>query len=176
MSTQPAAVGGWIFAEELPDNNYVAGEPLVGGIVKVFLAGGPLNVGDHVYFSGLNQVNKSAVAADYVKRSGIVVGGDLTGMECQSEAVAVGRPAASNVAVGGSVPSRVIVCIQGVAWVIADAVIAVGAPISGSILVAGRVRTAVLPVAAADSRVVGQILKAAGAAADVRQALISVAG
>lgn len=177
MSVQPTGMG-WVLLEELPDNNSIAGEPVVGGIVKVFLAAAPLNVGDHVYFSALNTVNKSAVAADYVKRSGIVVGGDLTGMECQSEAGQVGRAAASNVAVAGfaGVPSRVLVCIQGVAWGIMDSAVAVGVPVAGSIITAGRLRAAALPVAAADSRVVGQILKASGAAADVRQILVTLGG
>lgn len=176
MSVRPTGMG-WVILEELPDNNTIAGDPLPGGLAKVFLAAAPLNVGDHVWISGLNQVNKSVVAADHVKRVGIVVGGDLTNMEVQSEAAQVGQPAASNVAIAGqpgNIPSRVIVCLQGVCWVIADAAIAVGTPIAGSILIAGRVRAAVLPVAAADSRVVGILLKAAGAAADVRQALIGL--
>ncbi len=161
----------WVLLEDTPDNNTIAGDPLPGGIVKVFQAAAPLNVGDHVWISGLNQVNKSAVAADHVKAVGIVVGGDLTGMECQSQAAQVGQPAASNVAIAGqpgNIPSRVIVCVYGVCWAIADAAIGVGVPIAGSITVSGRVRPAVLPVAAADSRVIGRQLKAAGAAADVR--------
>lgn len=165
----------WVMLEDLPDNNTIAGDPLPGGIVKVFQAAAPLNIGDFVWISGLNQVNKSAVAADHVKSLGIVVGGDLTNMEAQSEAAQVGNPAASNVAIAGqpgNIPSRVMVCVYGVCWVVADAAIAVGLPIAGSILVAGRIRAAVLPVAAADSRVVGRLLKAAGAAADVRQAMI----
>ena len=175
MSVRPTGMG-WVILEELPDNNTIAGDPLPGGIAKIFNAAAPLNVGDHVWVSALNQVNKSAVAVDHVKRIGIVVGGDLTNMEIQSEAAQVGNPASSNIAIAGqpgNIPQKTLVCIFGVCWVIADAAIPVGTPIAGSILVAGRIRAAVLPVALNDSRVVGQLLKAAGAAADVRQALIS---
>ena len=178
MSSRPTAMP-WLLVEDLPDNNTIAGDPLPGGIVKAFQAAAPLNVGDHVWISGLNQVNKSAVAADHVKAVGIVVGGDLTNGECQSEAAQVGNPAASNVAIAGqpgNIPSRVLVCVFGVCWAVADAAIAVGTPIAGSIIVAGRVRAAVLPVAAADSRVIGRILKAAGAAADVRQVWVGGQG
>lgn len=174
MSVRPTGMG-WVILEELPDNNTIAGDPLPGGICKAFVAAAPLNVGDHVWLSGLNQVNKSAVAADHVKALGIVVGGDLTNGEVQSEAAQVGQPAASNVAIAGqpgNIPSRVLVCIQGVCWAVADAAIAVGLPIAGSILVSGRVRAAVLPVAAADSRVIGRLLKASAAAGDVRQVLV----
>ena len=47
----------------------------VGGNVRKFTAGAALLIGDVVYLSAADTVNKSAVAADYEKFIGVVVGG-----------------------------------------------------------------------------------------------------
>lgn len=137
-----------------------------GGLVIQLVAAVALNVGDAVYISAAKNVSKSAVAANYVNSLGIVVGGERTGFEIIDNLPEVGARQAA------AIGEPVLVLVHGVTYVVCDAAIAVGVPISASILVAGRVRAAVLPVAAADSRVLGRLLEVAGAAADVRLAII----
>ena len=47
----------------------------LGGTMRRYLAGATLLVGDIVYISGVNTVNKSATAANYVGLIGVVVSG-----------------------------------------------------------------------------------------------------
>jgi hypothetical protein len=125
-----------------------------GGQVQTFVASGTLLVGDAVYLSADNTVAKAAVAANYVKFIGIVVGGDsLSGFVAQDRDLlsATQLTAALN-------GKNVIVQTSGVARVISDAAVATGA-VTGSAIVAGRVSN----TGATAGQIIGTILQAAAA-------------
>lgn len=157
-----------------------------GGLVLPFIGAAALKLGEAVYISADNTVNKSAVAADHLAYLGVVVGGDLTKGECG------GPSAAYNSLVVNDTGSNkgVLVQVFGVQSVICDAAIAVG-PIAPSTTVAGRVRAATGLVIAAGAvavtssaangaiitgdgfaRIIGRLLVASGAAGDIRLALL----
>src|SRR5690606_17057358 len=90
------------------------------GIIIPMLAGAALVIGDAVFVSAANTVNKSGTAANYLGFAGIVVGGTKTGGSAFIGSDAIGKPAAAS----GEV---VLVQISGSAWVLASAVVAAGA-------------------------------------------------
>lgn len=107
-----------------------------GGPTIPFTAGAALKIGDAVYVSAANTVNKSVTAADGGKFAGIVVGGggsfggDYGIFESASTGLAL--------VASGKVAE---VQIAGVAWVVAGGAIAVGATVGLDTTTAGRVLT-----------------------------------
>lgn len=118
----------------------------VGGETRTYLAGGTLLVGDVVYLSANNTVNKSATASNHEKVVGVVVGGRSTNMLLALDSADVGTTAAA-------VNRPVIVLRQGRAWVMLDTVTATdtihaGDRIKPSTGIAGRVRPATATITA----------------------------
>jgi hypothetical protein len=103
-----------------------------GGIVIQLLGAAALNVGDVVFFSAANKVNKSATAANYTAFAGVVRGGDATNMLVSDQ---IGAAACT----GDDKP--VLVQISGVATVPSTGTIAIGthASVIGSGTTAGAV-------------------------------------
>lgn len=118
----------------------------VGGETRTYLAGATLLVGDVVYLSANNTVNKSASASNHEKVVGVVVGGRSTGMLNALDSADVGTTAAT-------VGRPVVVLRQGRAWVMLDTVTATdtihaGDRIKPSTGIAGRVRPATASITA----------------------------
>lgn len=103
----------------------------VGGNISVFTAAATLLVGDAVYLSAADTVNKSATAANYVGFVGFVVAGD-SNQRNLDDAVA---------ATAATVGQKVLVQTAGIARAIAGATITAGTNFSvvPSAAVAGRV-------------------------------------
>lgn len=118
---------------------YVRHEPLgadvaaeyVGGQVIRALAGAALLIGDVVYWSAANTVNKSATTAAYAAFAGVVVGGANTFFQCIDNDADLGITAADT-------GEEVLVQISGIAWVLAAAATAAGATV-GVVTTSGRV-------------------------------------
>jgi hypothetical protein len=113
-----------------------------GGQVRYYVAGGTLLVGDVVYFSAANTVNKSATLANYNAIAGVVVGGTSLGSGVASVAAAdVGTTAAT-------VGQTVYVLKQGRTWVAndANATLSAGALIQPSVTTAGKVVVQASPI------------------------------
>lgn len=192
MASKPT-IGGYMIFRDTAVTPAEGGTDLIypAGIVLPFIGAVVLNLGDAVWLSADNTVNKSAVLADHSKSIGIVVGGDLTGGECGGPKAQYGAKAVNSIGAGGS--PNVLVQVYGVQYVVCDAAMAVG-PICASVTVAGRVRAAsALAIAAGgvavtsvaangttditgdgQSRVIGRLLQAAAAPGDVRLALIGI--
>ena len=111
----------------------------IGGNVLVMLAGGTLLVGDCVLVNASGgQVAKTAVAADYQRVVGIVVGGENTNMEVLQDDALIGA------LVAATINQRVIVCISGICKAIADGTVSVGSKLTGGTATAGRVKAGVI--------------------------------
>lgn len=134
-----------------------------GGQVVRFTAGAALNVGDAVYISTTNTVNKSNTAANMQKFAGVVVGGKSTYFQACSKSADVG------VAACGS-GEDVLVQINGRAWVVADAAITVATLLTQGATTAGRVDDA---AGATQGQIIGIALQAASNAADKLLMLIN---
>lgn len=109
--------------------------PSYGGDVAVFTAAAALKVGDLVFLSAANTVNKSNTNADYAACVGVVVGGysDTYGMVVADDVTnAVGT---QTIASG----SKVLVQINGIAPVVCDAAVTVGTRVGQGATTAGRV-------------------------------------
>lgn len=136
----------------------------VGGRCEVFSAGAALNIGDVVYLSAANTVNKSAtLATNLGKVVGVVVGGYKTGMQAISRKLDVGVQAAAT-------DEPVLVQVTGKCWVVAGDTISAGDIIIPSDTTAGRVETGTITTDAAagnSGNILGNALEAAGAAATV---------
>lgn len=104
-----------------------------GGSVKTYVAGGNLNVGDVVYFSSANTVNKSTTTSLYGTVAGVVVGGKATYYNVVTSWVAGSQPSAA------STGELVLVQINGIAFVAAEGAISAGSNVGPSSSVAGRV-------------------------------------
>lgn len=143
----------------------------VGGITTEYSAGATLNVGDVVYLSAANTVNKSLTAATVLgKVVGVVVGGAQTDMKALSSKSDVGLAAAL-------VNERVIVLYLGKYWVVSDAAVTAGDPLTPGTVTAGRAKTGAITtdLAAGDSgRILGNALEAAAGAALTILAFISI--
>lgn len=189
MATRPVQEGYLILRDSMV-TAAEGGSDLIypGGIVLPFIGAALLNIGDVVWLSADNTVNKSAVLADHSKVIGVVVGGDATSGEVGGPKSAYGAKAANSVAAG----MNVLVHVYGAQYVVCDAATAVG-PICASITVAGRVRAATPLVVAAGAvavtstaangailtgdgagRILGRLLQAAAAPGDVRLALVGI--
>lgn len=136
----------------------------VGGIVLPFLAAATLLVGDVVFLSAANTVNKSATSADYIKFIGVVVGGrQLYGEVIDpdiNQTSVVGQTAAL-------VGEEVLVQITGIAYVVCAAAVAIAAPLQ-VVTTSGRVDD---PAAVA-GQIVGTSLELGTGAASVIKMLI----
>lgn len=117
----------------------------LGGPVIPLEAAAALNVGDAVFISAANRVNKGVTVADHRRRCGVVVGGLRTDFVC---GLAVGTPAAT--AAGDivlvAVAPAVVECIAGAA-------IAAGDVLKYSTAVAGRVIAGSTPLTIASGAV-----------------------
>lgn len=143
-------------------DNAVASWGPVGGIVKRYKAGAILKLGDVVYHSATDTVNKSNTAANYQAMAGVVVGWeDRNGKYFMNSTADVGLACASG--------DDVFVCYLGVAWVVADAATTQFAKISQGATTAGRVDDG---AGAAAGQTLGIALDAATNAADVIRAAI----
>lgn len=107
-----------------------------GGPTVSFTAGAALKIGDAVYVSAANTVNKSTTAADGTKFAGIVVGGG--GSFGAGYGIFESNSTGLALVASGKVAE---VQIAGVAWVVAGAAIVVGASVGLDTTTAGRVLT-----------------------------------
>lgn len=126
-----------------------------GGFCVKMLAAAALNVGDAVYVSAANTVDKGATA-NIVQSLGVVVGGQTTKGRCYPEA-SFGTAAA---ATGG----WVLVCVLGKCRVLSDAAVTVGAQLAfgGT---AGRLDDVTTDATTVVGTRIGKALTAAGGAA-----------
>lgn len=139
----------------------------VGGNAIVMKAAAALNVGDAVYISAANTVDKGATA-NLGKRAGVVVGGVKTRWRTIPE-MRVGDVAAA------AANDLVLVCfVSGVVTVTTDGVVAFGDPLSFA-GTAGRVITAAAGgalTAGVRGNVIGSALEASAGAGNTIRALI----
>lgn len=118
----------------------------VGGEVKIYIAADTLRIGEVVYESANNTVNKSATAGNHDKVMGVVIGGRSTAMDCSLLAADVGTIAA--------LPNRPVVLLRrGRTYVRVDSITATdtvhaGESIKPSTLRAGWVMPAVNAITA----------------------------
>lgn len=135
----------------------------IGGEVAEFIAAAALNVGDVVFLSADNTVNKSNTAANYNKFIGVVVGGESTGGYIAQDAQLTGTAA---VVAASGVGKKVLVQYSGIARVISDAPVASGIPVTTGTTTAGRVIGGATAIA---GQIIGTSLTtAAGAAVNIR--------
>lgn len=142
------------------------GSPAIGGRCVEIAAGGALKLGDYVVLSAANTVNKSATAANDVKRIGVVVGGDLTGMRAVSTKSQYGVLTVTS-AVGG----KALVQVDGLTYTIADAVNAATGILTLGTTTAGRVKAGVVGTTGAGA-ILGLNLETAAAAGDLMLTLL----
>lgn len=124
-------------ADELTNN-------AVGGIVHRFSAGGTLLVGDAVFLSAANTVNKSTTVGDYANFVGFVVGGDTNAYRTDD---AVGTTAAT-------VGQGVMVQISGVARAIVGATGFTAGTTNVSATASAATAGRIIPTAALDATVI----------------------
>lgn len=133
----------------------------VGGIVLEYSAGAALNVGDVVYVSAANAVNKSNTAATTLgKLAGVVVGGKQTYGEVITRKTDVGVLAANT-------GESVLVMILGKFWVVSDGAVSAGAILAAGTTTAGRAKSGTITtdtVAGSSGNIIGVALEVAGAA------------
>lgn len=137
------------------------GRAKVGGRTIVLKAAAALKLGDAVYLSAADTVNKSATVGNHDQYIGIVVGGKNTNMEVINDEALV------NVATVADADEDVIVQIDGIAYVIAAAAASAGDIIIPDTTTAGRVKAGTTA-----TLIVGTLLEAPTGAADVARALL----
>lgn len=139
----------------------------VGGEVKMFTSAAALNIGDLVYFSAADTVNKSAVAATTgIPFAGVVVGGESTNDFIAEDAQLAG---AAVVAATSGAGKRTLVQVSGIAWVTSDAAaIAAGLAVTEGTGTAGRVSV----TGATAGQIVGTTVTASAAGATKQKMLI----
>lgn len=136
----------------------------------VFTPAAALKVGDAVFISAANTVNKSTTAGDRLKRVGFVVGGDLTAMAVVSE----GDTGMVGVTACTATTGRVIVRISGVAYgVVGAAAVTAGAQLFFDATTAGRVIPATPTTDA--GKIVGTAIGADATAGNVVKVLVNLA-
>ncbi len=134
----------------------------VGGETVVMKSAAALNIGDGVFVSGVDIVDKSTTVLDYAARAGIVVGGQIPeegSMAVLQDVLDIGEIAAS------AINKLVLVCTAGICRVVADGIIAVGDVVEPDAVTAGRVSTGT-------TQPFGVALEAAALAGDVIRILI----
>ena len=124
---------------------------VLGGNVIPFIAGATLNVGDIVYVSAADTVNKSNTVANYQKFAGVVVGGYRTNYNVITNPNDYGIQAAQ-------ANETVLVQNRGKALCIADAAVAATALLTQGAVTAGRVDDS---VSATQGQIIGIALQAA---------------
>ncbi len=137
----------------------------VGGRCIEIATAGALKLGELVVLSAASTVNKSNTAADDVKRVGIVVGGDLTGMRAVSDKAAYG------VQVVTSAGGKALVQVDGLTYTIADAAIAATGALTLGTTTAGRVKAAVIGTTGAGA-ILGLNLEIAAGAGSIMLTLL----
>jgi hypothetical protein len=117
-------------------NSYANAE--VGGTVKRFKAGGTLLIGDAVYLSAEDTVNKATGVAGGNRRVsvGVVVGGQSYQKAGGSDRVAVASTETGATAATSN--QWVLVQISGIAWAVADAAVTVNTMVALGATTAGR--------------------------------------
>ena len=133
-----------------------AGVAVAGGRIERYTAAATLLIGDVVFFSAALTVNKSVTVANYQLFAGVVVGGTQTKMQVGNSSE-VGQTAAN-------VNEDVLVCVDGKAWVVADAAIAAPAKLTAGTVTAGRVDDS---ASATAGQIIGTYLQVAAAAGNV---------
>jgi hypothetical protein len=107
----------------------------IGGPTVEYTAGAALNLGDAVFLSAANTVNKSTTAGDHARFVGIVVGGAKFDHKIITESNKYG------VLQAAATGERVIVQTKGIAYVITEAAYAFGTHLIVSTTTAGRMLT-----------------------------------
>lgn len=116
----------------------------VGGTVHRFSSGGTLLVGDAVFVSGVNAVNKSATVGDYANFVGFVVAGESNAWRTED---AVGTTAATS-------GQGVLVQISGIARAIVGATGFTAGTTNVAVAPSGATAGRVIPSAALDATIV----------------------
>lgn len=165
-SHRPFAAG-WVHYSE--DNGESVGQ--IGGSVVSLLAGASLFIGDIVYISALDTVNKTLVAATQLATVGVVVGGDGTNMSVMQDDALIG------VTVAATVGQKVLVAVIGIVKVLSDAAITLGNKVApATATTAGRAKTglATTDLVAGDSgRLIGTALNTVAGAGLVVRVLLN---
>jgi len=156
LSFSPNTIAWSAYSDELAE---IAGG--VGGETIVMNAVQAMNIGDGVFISALDAVDKSTTLLDYAARAGIVVGGQI--------------PAEGNMAIlqhpndigeiAAAINKPVLVCVAGVCRAVADGIIAIGDIVEADAVTAGRVSTGT-------TQPFGVAMDAAALAGDVIRILI----
>jgi hypothetical protein len=107
----------------------------IGGSTVEYIAAAPLLLGDAVFLSAADTVDKSVTAGNIVKYVGVVVGGAQLKGYVNTEKNKYG------VLIAANANERVIVQVRGVAYVITEAAYAVGTSLVPSTTTAGRMIT-----------------------------------
>lgn len=135
-----------------------------GGLIDEFSAGASLNIGDVVYISLANTVNKNATAGTTLgKLAGVVVGGAKTDMRVNMRKEDVGILAAA-------VGERVLVQYLGKTWVVSDAAFNAGDVLAAGTTTAGRAKQGTITTdlaAGSSGNIIGNALETVGGAAVV---------
>lgn len=144
-----------------------------GGLAFPLEAAAALNVGDAVYVSAANRVDKVATA-NVAKRAGVVVGGFKTGFRTLPE-VKVGTVAAD------AAGQLVLVCFAGRARAVADGVVAAGdrvvaAGTAGRLIAGAGLTIASGVVAVTSTAANGDIISGHGENSIVGMAITAAAG
>lgn len=133
----------------------------VGGTVVKFKAAAALKLGDCVFLSAADTVNKSTTTGDHDKVVGIVVGGANTNNEAVSDSASYG------VITVADADEDVLVQIDGIAYVITDA-----ADAAGSLLIPDDATTAgQVEAGTTATKIIGMLLET-GSIGGVKRALI----
>lgn len=157
VTTYPVARNIPFFTSNVAFDSLTGGQP--GGQVRFVLADDSLLVGDIVYWSDTNTVNKSATLANYSMIAGVVVGGTRLSSQSSVASADVGTLAAT-------VGQRVIILKQGRTWIRSgqNGIVIAGRRILPSDSIAGRFDTS-LTASVIDTfyRMVGRTVTAAPA-------------
>lgn len=134
----------------------------VGGIVLKFKAAADLKLGDCVFLSAAETVNKSTTTGDHDAVVGIVVGGANTNNEVVNQSALYG------VAVAANTDEDVLVLVYGIAYVIPDAT-----DNAGDLIIPDDATTAgQVEAGTTATKIIGMLLEAPSAAGSPTKALI----
>lgn len=135
----------------------------VGGNTVVMIAEAALKIGDVVFISAENSVNKSGTQADYQAAAGVVVGGGSSG----GVDYGIFDEGAVGLALVGAAKS-VVVQVDGIAYVMAGDAVSAGNALTGDTATAGRV----IPTGATAGQIIGIALTDAAVDGDVIKMLV----
>lgn len=136
----------------------------VGGNTITLLAAGALNIGDLVSLTAAGHVNKTLLAADMIRFVGIVIGGGSApgGGTVGADFARYGTDAVGTAAATAA-EQAVVIQVDGIAYVVADAAVAAIVPVTNSAIVAGRVSV----TGATAGQIIGLTIDAGAGAASV---------